>query len=325
MRGVERVGVLGAGVIGASWVTLFLAAGLEVVVGDPDPASPERVRSQVERTWPALVRLGLAEGRPPGRVHVEDDLEALLQVDFVQESAPERLEIKRELLLRIDAATGSEVVIASSSSGFPPSLLQEGCRHPERVVVGHPFHPVHLVPLVEVVGGPSQDRAVRTAMDLYRRVGKRPVRVHRELPGHIVNRLQAALWREAYWLLANGAATVEDIDTAVTDGPGLRWALLGPFATQGLSGGGGGLAQVLEHLGPPMAEWWRDFETPELDARLRALAVDGLGAELRGIDVNKMEAERDELLVDLVRAKDRARWLPGSAPASVQEGADLER
>ncbi|HTU38016.1 MAG TPA: 3-hydroxyacyl-CoA dehydrogenase NAD-binding domain-containing protein [Acidimicrobiales bacterium] len=315
---IERVCVLGAGVIGVSWAMLFVAAGLEVVVVDPDPAAEERFLAYAERTWPVLSRLGLAQGFAPKRVRaVRDPLEGLEGVDFVQESAPERLELKRALIGDVDAVAPPEVVIASSSSGFGPSALAATCRYPERVIVGHPFHPVHLVPVVEVVGGSAPEWVLDTATAFYERVGKRPVRVAVELPGHIVNRLQAALWREAYWLLSTGAATVGDIDTAISYGPGLRWALLGPFATQHLSGGDGGLARVLEHLGPPMVEWWADFETPRLDAELVARATIGVADELAGLDQSAMEAERDQLLEMLVAAKTRAQGLPGSHPRSL--------
>jgi carnitine 3-dehydrogenase len=245
---------------------------------------------------------------------VNDASEAAAQADFIQESGPERLEIKHALINDLDAAARPDVVIASSSSGFTPSLLQAGCGHPERVIVGHPFHPVHLIPVVELVGGPAQVQAVGRASELYERIGKRPVRVTKELPGHIVNRLQAALWREAYWLLSIGAATVADIDSAIANGPGLRWALLGPFATQHLSGGPDGLAHVLEHLGPPMAEWWETFETPVFDRQLIDLAVSGVNAELAGLDTEQMEAQRDGLLEQILVAKANADRLPACRP-----------
>jgi carnitine 3-dehydrogenase len=314
-RRIQQVAVIGAGVIGAGWAAQFSGAGLDVVVSDPDPATEGRVGAHLERCWPALVRLGLADGATPRRIEIVNDPGlAAAEADFIQESGPELLDVKSDLIRVLDAAAGPDVVIASSSSGFAPSLLQPGCRHPERVIVGHPFHPVHLIPVVEVVGGPDEQSAARQATELYERIGKRPVRVTKELPGHIVNRLQAALWREAYWLMSIGAATVADIDSAISSGPGLRWALLGPFATQHLSGGPGGLARVLEQLGPPMAHWWETFETPVFDQRLIDQAVSGVNSELADLDTVQMETQRDQLLEQLLIAKAEADRLPAFRP-----------
>jgi 3-hydroxyacyl-CoA dehydrogenase len=179
------------------------------------------------------------------------------------------------------------------------------------VVIGHPFNPPHLIPLVEVVGGAQTSvHAIEGAMALYTEIGKAPIRLQAELPGHVTNRLQAALWREAYWLVEQGVASVADIDRAISSGPGLRWALLGPFATQHLSGGPEGMAHVLEHLGPPMVAWWETFQTATWTPELRAAIVDGVDAELAGIDQASMAAERDRLLEQLVVAKAAANDLP---------------
>ena len=238
--------------------------------------------------------------------------EAVDGASFVQENAPERLDLKLELYGEIDALAGPDVVIASSSSGLMPTQLQQGCgRHPERVLVGHPFNPPHLIPLVEVVGGEAtSDAAIEQAMATYEAIGKTPVRIRVELPGHITNRLQAALWREAYWLVEQGVVSVAEVDLAISSGPGLRWALLGPFATQHLSGGDGGIAHVLEHLGPPMVEWWQTMEAAEWTPELRAAVVAGVDGELDGIDQRAMADERDRLLEQLVVAKARAQHLP---------------
>jgi 3-hydroxyacyl-CoA dehydrogenase len=313
---VQRVAVIGAGVIGASWAALFLARGLDVTVSDPDPATAERLREAIESWWPSLERQHLVvAGADPGRWRIAAGAtEAAADVDFVQESGPERLATKHDLLGAIDAVAGPDVVIASSSSGLMASDLQKACvRHPERIVVGHPFHPPHLIPLVEVVGGgATSDDVIARALDFYRSVGKRPIHVRVELPGHVTNRLQAALWREAYWLVEQGVCSVADIDLAISSGPGPRWALLGPFATQHLSGGTGGLAHVLEHLGPPMVAWWDDFVTPALDDELRRTVVAGVADELADIDQDEMVAERDRLLEALLVAKGAASHLPGS-------------
>jgi 3-hydroxyacyl-CoA dehydrogenase len=310
---IRRVAVVGTGVIGASWAAKFLAAGLDVVAWDPAPDADARVRAAIDSHWTVLERIGLAAGASRDRLTLVDDpAAAVADVDFVQESGPEVEDLKVELFERLDAAAPDHVVIASSSSGLLPSVLQSECRRrPDRVLVGHPFHPAHLVPLVEVVGGEqTSEAAIEAALAFYAAIGKRPIRVRAELPGHVTNRLQAALWREAYWLVASGAATVADIDTALSNGPGLRWALLGPFATQHLSGGPAGIAHVLEHLGPPMVAWWQTFETPEWTDDLQAAVVGGVDAELAGIDQQAMVDERDALLEQLILAKARASHLP---------------
>ena len=311
---IARVAVIGTGVIGCSWVSKFLAAGLDVVAWDPADDAEAKVRAAIANHWPVLERIGLADGAAQDRVRFASEPEdAVAEADFVQENGPEVEDLKVYLFARLDAATRSDVVIASSSSGLLPSVIQRECRaHPERVLVGHPFHPAHLVPLVEVVPGQQTSSvAVDTAMTFYASVGKRPIHVRVELPGHVTNRLQAALWREAYSLVARGAATVADVDTAISQGPGLRWALLGPFATQHLSGGEGGIAHVLEHLGPPMVAWWDTFDTPAWTDELKSRVVAGVDAELSSVDQAKMADERDALLERLLVAKAQADNLPG--------------
>jgi 3-hydroxyacyl-CoA dehydrogenase len=310
---MTRVAVVATGVIGASWAALFLARGLDVTATDPAPDAGRRLRETVEAHWPILDKLGLAAGASPDRLAFTSDVaDAVANADFVQENGPEREDLKRELFATLDAATPPEVIIASSSSGLLPSDIQSPCgRHPERVLIGHPFNPPHLIPLVEVVGGRrTADWAIGRAMAFYSSVGKRPIHVRQELPGHLVNRLQAALWREAYALVERGAATVADIDTAIAHGPGLRWALLGPFLNQHLSGGQGGIAHILEHLGPPTEQIWKTLGTPRMTAHLSASIVAGVDDELADRNLAALVAERDQLLVQLLAAKAAAHELP---------------
>ena len=303
--GVLKVAVVGTGVIGASWAALFLARGLDVVASDPAPGAEERLRADVAAHWSSVEPV---EGAALDRLtFVADPADAAAEADFVQENGPEREDVMHALYAVLDAAARPDVVLASSSSGLVPSDIARGCpRHPERVVVGHPFNPPHLIPLVEVVPGEktSQD-AVERAMAFYAALGKRPIRLRQEVPGHIANRLQAALWQEAYSLVERGVASVADIDTAISHGPGLRWAILGPFVNKHLSGGPGGLAHDLEHLGPPTEKWWRDLgqvtHTPELIAKL----VAGVNDELAGIDPAELVARRDAVLTALLAAKAR--------------------
>ncbi len=301
-EGVRTVAVIGAGSIGASWTALLLGHGLRVVAADPAAGAEQRLRSTVAERAADLGRtvdqdaLGL----------VASAADAAAAADLVIECGPERLATKRTLFAEMDAAAGPEVLLTSSSSGLVPSSFQDACRHPERVLVAHPFNPPHLVPLVEVVGGRlTSDEAVAAAMAFLRRIGRQPIHLRRELPGHVANRLQAALWREAYHLVAEGAVSVADLDTAISAGPGLRWALLGPFATQHLSGGEGGLGHVLEHLGPPMVEWWADLGSPELTPELVARLVAGVREELAGTPAEELTARRDRALLDVMDIKAR--------------------
>jgi 3-hydroxyacyl-CoA dehydrogenase len=303
---IRRVAVVGTGVIGASWVAHFLAHGLDVVATDPSPDAEERLRADVAAIWPTLQPV--AGGAPDRLAFRRDAAEAVADADFVQENGPEREELKHELFSVLDAAARPEVVLASSSSGMLPSVIARGCpHHPERLVIGHPFNPPHLIPLVEVVPGErTSEQAVAVAMEFYTAVGKRPIRLRHELPGHVANRLQAALWQEAYSLVERGVATVADIDTAIAHGPGLRWAVLGPFANQHLSGGPGGIAHVLEHLGPPTEAWWRDLGQVTLTPELVARIVAGVDEELADVDPAQLIARRDAVLTALLAAKARA-------------------
>jgi carnitine 3-dehydrogenase len=300
------VAVVGTGTIGAAWAALFLARGHEVLAYDPQAGAHDRLVAAVRAAWPALLALGAEPAVPLERLVPCDDLAAAVgSAQFVQESGPERLDLKQALVAEIDAHAPASTVIASSSSGLRPTDIAATCdQHPERVLIGHPFHPAHLIPLVEVVGGVrTSAAAVADAMEFYTAAGKRPVHVRQELDGHLVNRLQAALWREAYDLVARGAATVADVDAAITNGPGLRWAVVGPFAGQHLSGGAGGIAHNLEHLGPPMVAWWDDLRTPAWTPELIALVTEQVGAEMGTTTSDALSDARDRVVLGLLAAK----------------------
>ena len=306
---VKRVAVVATGVIGASWAAYFLARGLDVDAWDPSPGAQERLRTAVAAHWEALSRQELADGARLDRLRWHDRLEdALAQADFVQENGPERLDAKVELFRRMDVAAPAHAILASSTSGLAISDIQQTCARPERVVLGHPFNPPHLIPLVEVGGGQrTAPEAVAQAMAFYAYIGKRPIHVRREIKGHIANRLQAALWREAFHLVNEGVATVSDIDididTAIAQGPGLRWALMGPFMNLHLSGGEGGIAHLLAHLGGPIEDWWRDLGAPSMDAALQHQVVDGVAQALGMRQATELARARDALLIELLRAK----------------------
>ncbi len=309
--GVRRVAVIGTGTIGASWAAYFLARGLSVAASDPAPGAEAALRHFVAAAWPALVRLGTAEPLPDkvpeDRLSFHSEPEAALAgADFVQENAPEREGLKRALLARLDAALPAEVIIASSSSGLLMSKLQADCRHPGRCVIGHPFNPPHLVPLVEVVAGNGTAAAtVERALAFYAAIGKRPIHIRREVAGHVANRLQAALWREAVHLVAEGVASVADIDTAISEGPGVRWALMGPHLTFHLAGGRAGIGHFLDQFAGPMEAWWATLGQPELTAEIRDAIAAGIAEEAAGRSTDELAAERDRLLVEILALKQR--------------------
>jgi len=306
----KHVAVIGAGTIGASWAAYFLARGLSVAASDPAPDAEAFLRGYVANAWPTLQRLGLAEGATPERLRfVRDPVAALEGAEFVQESAPEREAMKIELFERLDRALPPEVILASSSSGLLISRIAQRCRHPERTVIGHPFNPPHVIPLVEVVGGErTAPEAVERAIAFYREIGKRPIHVRKEVTGHLVNRLQAALWREAVHLVAEGVASVADVDAGIAYGPGLRWAIMGPHLTFHLAGGVGGMAHFMPHLGVPQAkEWWPALGNPELTPALQQQIIDGVADEAHGRDIPALAAERDKCLIAILEALKKAR------------------
>ncbi|MFJ3748321.1 3-hydroxyacyl-CoA dehydrogenase NAD-binding domain-containing protein [Streptomyces albidoflavus] len=304
---VRRVACVGAGVIGGGWVAHFLARGYDVTAWDPAPDAAQKLRRLVDAAWPALTSLGLAEGASPDRLTVTETLEqAVADAEFVQESAPEKLDLKRDLLTRLDAATPPGVVIASSTSGYPMTDMQTTAADPSRLVVGHPFNPPYLIPLVEVVGGEHTDpAAVAWAARFYEAAGKSVITMDNEVPGFIANRLQEALWREALHMVANGEATVRDIDLSITEGPGLRWAVMGPMLTFALAGGEGGMAHMLDHFGPSLKSPWTRLEAPELDKELYDAVVAGCDEAADGRSIADLVAERDKGVIDVLRATGR--------------------
>lgn len=301
---IQQIAIVGTGVIGSGWAAHFLAQGLSVTAYDPAPNAEEKLRAAVSSAWPPLVRLGLREGADPSRLTFAESLEsAVSRAQFIQESAPERLSLKQSLLAQIDAAAPLETVISSSTSGFAATDLQAKCRYPERIVVGHPFNPPYLIPLVEVVGGEKTDSAiVDWTMDFYAEMGKRPLRLSRELPGFVANRLQEALWREALHMVNEGMATVSEIDAAIVDGPGLRWAIMGPLLIFHLAGGEGGMGHMLDHFDPNEFASWSKLLAPQITADLRQKMVDGCLAEANGRSITQLQRQRDACLVSVLEA-----------------------
>lgn len=301
---VTHAATLGGGVIGQSWTALFLAAGRSVAVFDPDPGVEPRVRSAVDAAWPVLTKLGLTDRGDPGRlVFCESARAAVEGAQFVQESAPERVDLKHELYATIEPALGETAVVASSASGLTLTELQAGWRRPSRFVLGHPFNPPHLIPLVEVMGNEHTDPGVVDwARAFYESVGKVTIELKREVPGHVANRLQAALWREAIHLVNEGVASVEDVDAAVSSGPGLRWAAMGPTLLFHLGAGDGGLAAFCERYADSFNRWWDDLGRPRLDQATVDRLVEGLAPVTDARTVDDLATDRDELMTAFVAA-----------------------
>jgi carnitine 3-dehydrogenase len=305
---VRTVTCVGAGVIGGGWAAYFLSRGYQVRAWDPAPDAAARLRHLVDQAWPALTELGLATGAGRDNLVVTAELaDAVAGTDFVQESAPEDLDLKIKLLADIDAVTAPHVVVSSSTSGYGMSEMQGACANPERTVVGHPFNPPYLIPLVEVVGGKATSAdVVAWTSDFYRAAGKSVITMDREVPGFIANRLQEALWREALHMVAEGEATVEQIDLSITDGPGLRWPVQGPMLTFHLAGGQGGMAHMLDHFGPSLQSPWTRLVAAELTPGLRDAVVDGCEREAAGRSIDDLVAERDAGVIAVLRALGRA-------------------
>jgi carnitine 3-dehydrogenase len=299
---VRRVGIVGAGVIGGGWALHYLRMGFDVDVFDPAPEAEGALLRLRDTAWPVLERLGLRPGASPDRLAFRADLAgAVAGADLVQENGPEDGAVKRRILADIDRVAPPEVIIASSTSGLAMTMLQADCASPQRCVVAHPFNPPYLIPLVEVVGGQLTDlAAVDWLMGFYRAVGKRPLRLSRELPGFVANRLQEAMWREALHMIATGEATVEEIDASIAHGPGLRWALMGPILTFHLAGGTRGMAHMLDHFGAALLEPWTRLQAPPLTEELRERLVQGCLRQARGRSVAQLEGLRDEFLAGLL-------------------------
>ncbi|MGF7001487.1 3-hydroxyacyl-CoA dehydrogenase NAD-binding domain-containing protein [Paraburkholderia sp. GAS32] len=307
-----NIAIVGTGVIGAGWATHFLAHGFAVTATDPADGAESRLRNWIDNCWPVVERLGLANGASRENLTFTTDVGAAVRnADFIQESGPERLDVKHALIASIESAARADAIIASSSSGLAISEIQAGAKHPERIVLGHPFNPSHIIPLVEVGGGSlTWPENIARTMAFYSSTGKKVIRINKEVKGHIANRLQVAIWQEAISLVQRGVASVGDIDAAISYGPGLRWALLGPFLNLHASGGPGGITHVLQHLGSAQREWARDLGTyPETDDYIESIAK-GVYTELQSYDFPEMLRQRDQLLIQLLEAKRNLSQIP---------------
>ena len=310
---VRRVALVGAGVIGSGWAARCLAAGLDVVATDPAPGAEAQLRDNLDRAWPVLERRGLAEGASRARLAFTASLEeAVRDADFIQESVPEREELKIAVCRDIDRHCRPEAVIASSSSGLLPSRIQSQCRRPQRLAIGHPFSPVYLLPLVEIVAGErSAPETVQAAAAFYRRIGMRPLHVRKEIDAYLSDRLQCAMWHEALHLIDEGVATVAEIDAAIVGGPGLRWAVMGMCLAWHCAGGPGGMRHTMEQFGPALDLPWTKLAPPKLTERLREAVITGSEAEAGKRDIRELERRRDACLAGILEVLEQHWYPPG--------------
>src|ERR1700677_122752 len=303
---IQNIAIVGTGVIGASWAALYLARGLDVVATDPAPNAEANLRKFIDAAWKDLEVIGLSPDASRDHLQFTPDMKkALSNADLVQENGPERQDFKIKLFADMDAATPEDSIIASSSSGLTMSMMQSACKHPERCVIGHPFNPPHMVPLVEVVAGAkTSPETVERAIAFYTSIGKKPIHVRKEVVGHVGNRLQAALYREVVYLIEQGVLDVADSDPAVCWGPGLRWGVMGPHLLVHLGGGEGGIQHFMELFAGPMASWWKDLGTPtEINPQIKQTIIEGVAREADGRSVDQLAETRDEVLLGLLQLR----------------------
>jgi 3-hydroxyacyl-CoA dehydrogenase len=309
---IKKIAIVGTGVIGASWAAHYLARGFDVVATDPAPNAEAALRKYVNDAWPDLTNIGLAKDASRERLTFTTKLqEALKSADFVQENGPERPDFKTKFFVDIDDATPLDSIIASSSSGITPSVIQSQCKHPERVLIGHPFNPPHIIPLVEVVGGSkTSPDAVQQALKFYSSIGKKTIQLRKELPGHVANRLQAALYREMLYLIEHDVLSVEDADTAVCFGPGVRWGVMGQSLQWHVGGGAGGIQHFMEHLMVPLEGMMKSLGVPNITPELKQKVIDGVMRETSGRAVEQLANDENRVIVGLLKLRANAERAP---------------
>lgn len=306
-REIRNIAIVGTGVIGASWAAYYLSRGFDVIATDPAPNAEANLRKYVDEAWPLLSSVGLTPGASRDRLSFTTDMkQALSKADFVQENGPERPDFKMKLFADMDEATPVDSLIASSSSGITPSVMQSKCKHPERIVVGHPFNPPHVIPLVEVVGGAkTSPEAIEQAMAFYSSIGKKAIHLRKELPGHVANRLQAALYREMLYLIEQGVLSVEETDVAVCYGPGLRWGVMGQSLQWHLGGGAGGIRHFMEHLMDPLQGMMKALGNPNITPELKQTVVDGVMREAGGRSLDQLAQEENQIITGLLKLRNQ--------------------
>jgi 3-hydroxyacyl-CoA dehydrogenase len=305
---VRRIAIVGTGVIGASWAAQYLARGFDVVATDPAPNAEPNLRKYVDEAWSQLIGIGLSAGASRDRLSFSTNLnEALSKADFIQENGPERPDFKVKLYTDMDNASPADSIIASSSSGITPSVMQSKCKHPERVLIGHPFNPPHIIPLVEICGGAqTSPEALQQAMKFYAGIGKKPILLNKEIPGHVANRLQLALYKEVLYLIQQNVLSVADADAAVSWGPGLRWGIMGPNLQYHLGGGVGGIKHFMEGVFTGLAPVFNSLGNPQVTPAFKQTIIDGVLQEAGNRSVGQLAQEENELLVGLLNLRSKS-------------------
>src|ERR1700726_3868236 len=302
---IRRIAIVGTGVIGASWAAEYLARGFSVVATDPAPNAEANLRKYVDEAWTILSKSGLSPNASRDRLRFAPSMaQALAKADFVQENGPERPDFKVKLFAEIDDATPAGSIIASSSSGITMDVIQSACKRPERCVIGHPFNPPHVIPLVEVVGGAkTSPETIEKAMAFYSSIGKKPIRLFKALPGHVANRLQAALYKEVLYLIQQGVLSVADADVAVSYGPGPRWGVMGPSLQWHLGGGAGGIKHFMDHLMDPLTAMIKTLGTPDVTPELKQTIVEGVLREAGNRSVDELAQDENAVIIGLLRSR----------------------
>jgi carnitine 3-dehydrogenase len=305
---IQNVAIVGTGVIGASWTAYYLSRGFSVVATDPAPNAEASLRKYVDEAWKTLSKNGLSPSASRDRLSFTPSMaQALAKADFVQENGPERPDFKVKLFAELDDATPPGSIIASSSSGITMDVIQSACKRPERCVIGHPFNPPHVIPLVEVVGGAkTSPQTIAKAMAFYSSIGKKPIRLFKALPGHVANRLQAALYKEVLYLIQQGVLSVADADVAVSYGPGPRWGVMGPSLQWHLGGGPGGIHHFMEHIMGPMETWMKALGTPNITPELKQTVADAVLQIAGNRSVEQLAAEENEVVTGLLCSRAKA-------------------
>lgn len=306
---IRNVAIVGTGLIGASWAAQYLARGFDVIATDPAPNAETNLRKCIDDAWELLAIIGLAAGASRDRLTFTADMkEAVSNADFVQENVPERPLLKSKVFAQMDEASAPDTILASSSSGITMDVIQSVCkRHPERCVLGHPFNPPHIIPLVEVAGGAkTSEEVIERAIAFYTSIGKKPIRLRKALPGHVGNRLQLALYREILYLIQQGVLSVEDADTAVSYGPGLRWGVMGPSLQWHLAGGSGGIHHFVEHFMQGLMGLMKKLEMPDVTPALTQTVIDGVLKEANGQSVEQLAQAENKMVMELLALRAKA-------------------
>jgi 3-hydroxyacyl-CoA dehydrogenase len=299
---IQNVTIVGTGVIGASWAAYYLSRGFNVIATDPGPNAEANLRKYVDDAWKTLSKNGLSPSASRDRLTFTQSMaQALAKTDFVQENAPERPDFKAKLFAEMDDATPPGAILASSSSSITMDVIQSACKRPERCVIGHPFNPPHVIPLVEVVGGAkTSPQTIEKTMAFYASIGKKPIRLFKALPGHVANRLQAALYKEVLYLIQQGVLSVEDADAAVSYGPGPRWGVMGPSLQWHVGGGPGGIHHFMEHLMGPLEGLMKSLGSPNVTPELKQTVADGVMQMAGTRSVEQLAEEENEVLTGLL-------------------------